>query len=100
MNLKQTPPEPYYTCPYCLTQITVELTSKTDKKPEETPLEKAPPKINPVEIKDNHVKNNDKPTGCQHHPGYLSERTSKEQIPDECLVCKDIVSCMLKKMRE
>jgi len=99
MNLQQTSPEPYYTCPYCLTQIKIDQTPKADKKPEETPLEKAQPKINLV-VKENSVKNNDKPNACQHHPGYLSERTSKEQIPDECLVCKDIVSCMLKKMRE
>jgi hypothetical protein len=40
------------------------------------------------------------PSDCLHHLGYLSERSSKEGIPDECMMCKDIVSCMLKKMKE
>lgn len=37
---------------------------------------------------------------CTHYLGYLSEKSSKEQIPDECIMCKDIVTCMLKKMKE
>jgi len=28
---------------------------------------------------------------CKNHFGYLSERSLREQIPDECLACKDIV---------
>jgi hypothetical protein len=42
----------------------------------------------------------EKPVVCHFHLGYLSERAQKEQIPEECLVCRDIVDCMLKKMRE
>lgn len=38
------------------------------------------------------------PSECAYHLGYLSERESKDQIPDECMTCKDIVTCMLKKM--
>jgi hypothetical protein len=37
---------------------------------------------------------------CTHYLGYLSAKSSKEQIPDECIMCKDIVTCMLKKMKE
>jgi hypothetical protein len=40
------------------------------------------------------------PYECLHYLGYLSEKSSQEQIPDECLMCKDIVTCMLKKMKE
>jgi hypothetical protein len=40
------------------------------------------------------------PSECPHYLGYLSEKPSKEQIPDECMICKDIVTCMLKKMKE
>jgi len=36
---------------------------------------------------------------CTHHFGYLSERSSKEKIPDECMACAEIVNCMLKAMR-
>ena len=101
MNLQQTPTEPYNACPYCLTKIkTNNENLRTAEKAEEIQLEKAQPKINQAETKENLVKNSDKPSGCHYHPGYLSERSSKEQIPDECLVCKDIVDCMLRKMRE
>lgn len=100
LNLQENPSEAYYTCPYCLTKIKItDETLKTDKKPEETPFEKAKQKINQTETKEK-IKNSDKPSGCHYHSGYLSERTSKEQIPDECLVCKDIIDCMLRKMRE
>ena len=34
---------------------------------------------------------------CQYHLGYLGEREQKQQIPDDCLVCKEIVECMLKR---
>ena len=40
------------------------------------------------------------PSECLHYLGYLSEKSSQEQIPDECMMCKDIVTCMLKKMKE
>jgi hypothetical protein len=58
------------------------------------------PKINNADFEIKHVKNSEKPAACQYHLGYLSERTSKQQIPDDCLVCKDSVECMLRKMRE
>jgi hypothetical protein len=41
----------------------------------------------------------EKPSECRYHLGYLSERTGKEQIPDDCMMCKDIVECMLRKMK-
>jgi hypothetical protein len=72
---------------------------KTNEKYIET-FHEVQPKNNQVELEIKRVKNSEKPTGCQYHPGYLSERSSKQQIPDDCLVCKDIVECMLKKMRE
>ncbi|MCL5950018.1 MAG: hypothetical protein M1490_06030 [Candidatus Bathyarchaeota archaeon] len=96
MNLQENPAEPYFACPFCLTKTEiVEEPQKIDEKPEEI----AQTKISQVEIKEKN-KSGDKPSGCRYHIGYLSERSSKEQIPDECLVCKDIVDCMLRKMRE
>jgi len=35
---------------------------------------------------------------CIHHLGYLSERSKKEKIPEECMVCENIVQCMLKNV--
>jgi hypothetical protein len=92
----QNPTEPYFSCPHCLTKIEAEP-QKIQEPPKEIELEE--PQTIQVERKEK-VKNNDKPTECKYHPGYLSERSSKEQIPDDCLVCKDIVDCMLRKMRE
>lgn len=41
----------------------------------------------------------DSPSDCAHYLGYLSEKASSDNIPDECMMCKDIVTCMLKKMK-
>jgi len=35
---------------------------------------------------------------CAHHFGYLSQRSKKEKIPEECMVCENIVQCMLKNV--
>jgi hypothetical protein len=36
---------------------------------------------------------------CGHHLGYLCERSEKEHVPDECILCPDIVSCMLHSLK-
>jgi hypothetical protein len=100
LNLQQTPAEPYFACPFCLTKIKTDRSAQPLQVLEEPQLLENQPKKVETEIKDDPVKKNEKSADCRHHPGYLSERSSKEQIPDECMVCKDIVECMLKKMRE
>jgi hypothetical protein len=72
---------------------------KTEEKSKESFLE-VQPKKNQVDVEIKHIENSEKPAACQYHLGYLSERSSKQQIPDDCLVCKDSVECMLRKMRE
>jgi hypothetical protein len=72
---------------------------KTEEKSKEL-LPEAQPKINSADLEIKNFKNSEKPAACQYHHGYLSERNSKQQIPDDCLVCKNIVDCMLRKMRE
>jgi hypothetical protein len=62
-------------------------------EPEETEAEEKESTEERVEIPET-------PSECSHHLGYLSERSSKEKIPDECMMCKDIVECMLKKMKK
>jgi hypothetical protein len=69
----------YDACPYCLTEITAD-----DEKIEEPSLEEAEPP--------------EKPSSCPHYLGYLHERSTKD-VPDECMVCKDLLSCMLKNMK-
>jgi hypothetical protein len=99
LNLQEKPTEPYFACPYCLTKIkTIEKSVENYEIPKENEVKKTP-EISQFETKEK-SKNNDKATVCLYHPGFLSERSSKEQIPDDCLVCKDIVECMLKKMRD
>lgn len=82
-------PEPYNACPFCLTEIS----------------DKIPIKVDAVEKKGNESKSKEsvnetkKSNPCQFHLGYLSEREQKQQIPEECIVCKDIVDCMLNRMK-
>ncbi len=96
LNLQENPTEPYYACPFCLTRIeNAEIGQEliVEKHPEKHPE----PERN---TKQKTVKNDIKPSICRFHRGYLSERSQKEQIPEDCLLCKDIVDCMLKKMKE
>jgi hypothetical protein len=53
-----------------------------------------------ISCKEKTTQNKKKQDSCNYHLGYLSERVKKEKIPDECLSCKDILECMLKKMRQ
>jgi len=93
LNLRQDSAEPYDACPYCLTEIISddELTVTRDVI-EETEVEEEKPAAEQVELPEESYE-------CAYHLGYLSERSSKEQIPDKCMMCKDIVTCMLKKMK-
>jgi DNA-directed RNA polymerase subunit RPC12/RpoP len=88
LNL-QDPAEPYAACPYCLTKITefqVEINKSETRDESRLSKEKS-------------SKTKEKPSTCQYHLGYLSEREDKQQIPDECIVCKDLLECMLQKMK-
>jgi hypothetical protein len=81
--------EPYEACPYCLTRITeaqIEI-----GKPETLDESRHP--------KEKSSKGKEKPSNCHYHLGYLSEREDKQQIPDECIVCKFLLDCMLQKMK-
>jgi hypothetical protein len=66
--------------PVLLTEITVD-----DEKTEEPSLEE----VEPFE----------KPSSCPYYLGYLCERSTKVNVPDECMVCKDLIPCMLKNMK-
>jgi hypothetical protein len=37
---------------------------------------------------------------CKHYFGYLSQRSSKEGVPEECIICEKIVQYMLKTVTE
>lgn len=90
----------YSACPYCLTEIVIEKNSESkEEKPtlktksaeiEETIAQ--PTTLKPAE------KSSVKDNKCLYHFGYLSQRSRKEEIPEECLTCEKIVECMLKKV--
>jgi len=102
LNLQQDNEEPYYACPYCLTEIVLDdEPSVTCDEPEETfEPEETKTEVEETEPVKEHVEIPEAPSECHHYLGYLSEKSSKEQIPDKCMTCKDIVTCMLKKMKE
>ena len=90
----------YEACPYCLTEITVEksaIISATKQKPseEEKRVEEKPPVKKERSLQIVPMKNK-----CKHYFGYLSQRQSKEGVPEECIVCEKIVQCMLKTITE
>jgi hypothetical protein len=100
INLQGNPTEPYFACPFCLTKIEIKQNAIAPIDVEETLLEEPKSKTKPkAKMEDKEIRpiSQEKPGDCKYHPGYLSERSSKEQIPDDCLVCKRIVDCMLKK---
>jgi hypothetical protein len=80
---------PYAACPYCLTKITE---SQVEINKSETQDESRP-------SKEKSSRNKGKPSTCRHHLGYLSERENRQEIPDECIVCRLLLECMLQKMR-
>jgi hypothetical protein len=97
LNLQQDSAEPYPACPFCLTRI-IEEQVEINAEPEE-PEKLEETQAEAVSVEEKLIKSQEEPIACLHHLGYLSEREQKEQIPDECIVCKNIVECMLNKMR-
>jgi hypothetical protein len=98
MDLGSQSPKTYDACPYCLTEIIVEeqpviamLKSTPEVRGEETSktsLRFAEEKRSPP----------GKASNCQYQLGYLSKRATKEKIPEECIMCEQIVKCMLKNV--
>lgn len=90
-------PEPYLACPHCLTDITIQ----PDPSAAKTKPVLSAEVLKTAEGSVGEEKNAPQPTktGCTHHFGYLSERSSKEEIPEECMACAEIVNCMLKAVK-
>lgn len=87
----------YDACPYCLTEITVEAsTISAVLRDEPRPEAGTEPKgaLPTKEEKRNQAV--PKVQGCAYHFGYLSQRSTKEMIPEDCMTCESIVKCMLK----
>jgi hypothetical protein len=74
MNLQLGPNALYEACPYCLTKL------NPNGRPEVVTVEDS--------------------RSCQHHIGYLYNHKKKTDIPDECMICKDVVACMLGTLKK
>lgn len=93
----------YEACPYCLTEITIEekeTVFAVKQKSEET-METDEAKLEPEQVHEKTVvqqSSTETPEtpDCKHHFGYLSERSARDKLPEECMVCPKIVQCMLK----
>ena len=40
--------------------------------------------------------NEKKISDCKHYFGYMSEDEPKKQMPEECMLCTQIIECMVK----
>jgi hypothetical protein len=96
-NLSAQDSEVYDACPRCLTEITsagaplvvgAKLGAENDENVETASSTKKL-KTQPQSV-----------VHCSRHFGYLSERSKNETIPDECVICENIVKCMLKAVTE
>lgn len=63
-------------------EIEIDVKAEDVNVPKEKKTLKEPPKVQ----------------RCTHHFGYLSERKTKDKIPEECMMCENIVQCMLKNV--
>jgi DNA-directed RNA polymerase subunit RPC12/RpoP len=91
--------ESYNACPYCLTEIVVE--ERASEEVENT----SKPEIKEAKIKESSAISVEEKSAktpktqvCPHNFGYLSKRSNKEKIPEECMTCENIVQCMLKNV--
>lgn len=89
LNLQQSSKESYNACPYCLTEITVK------ENESENPPEKSGTKATFLNETPN--RNQENANNCKYHFGFVSEREKSQQIPEECMLCAEIMECMRKK---
>ena len=82
----------FYACPRCLSEITVEdsMSPDTDKLEDDRKEDSENEQVLPPKAS----------SGCLHHYGYLGERDSNAVIPEECMICKDLMDCLLKKAKK
>ncbi|MEM2202544.1 MAG: hypothetical protein QW595_02795 [Candidatus Bathyarchaeia archaeon] len=92
----------YEACPYCLTEITlkeaitpVKQKATTAENVEAIKLEHETKKEETVNVQPSSLVET---PNCKHYFGYLSERSSRDMPPEECMVCPKIVQCMLRSV--
>lgn len=90
--------EVYDACPFCLTEITLDKDSTIIEEKKDFEIKENENKSKEGKYPNAPAKSLPKVQGCSHHLGYLSQRSSKEKIPEECMICGSIVQCMLKNV--
>jgi hypothetical protein len=96
-NLGPESEEVYDACPYCLTAIASESSSLDEKSEKLEAVTSS--RSEPVGVRSEKETSGPSPPkgqGCTRHLGYLSERPTREKIPEECIVCENVLQCMLK----
>ena len=86
----------YDACPRCLTAITVEENVPVVAVKLESTVEDTKGQETVVSSSDERRATSLPTVQCAYHLGYLSERSKNEKIPENCIVCENIVKCMLK----
>jgi hypothetical protein len=82
-----------------LTEITLEKRSTTFEEKKNLKSKKTVSEQASVDFKEKTLaESSPKVQGCVHQFGYLSKRSKKEKIPEDCMICENIVQCMLKNV--
>ena len=82
-----------------MTEITLEGSSAVVEEKKNVKMEKTENEEVNVDFEEKTLaESSPKVSGCLHYLGYLSERSKKEKIPEECMMCENIVQCMLKNV--
>ncbi len=97
MNLRESSSKSYDACPRCLTEVVMELEPDVETK---TALKTESVKVKTKPSSESKTAEPQPAGPCAHHFGYLSEHSKNEKISDECVMCENIVKCMLKKMSD
>jgi hypothetical protein len=91
--------EPYLACPRCLTEIVLEETTPSGEPEPELETKSVSVEEKKARLAKERTAEPPSRVQCRQHFGYLSERSSKEKIPEECVACERIVDCMLKNIK-
>ncbi len=97
VDLRLKKPQPYLACPHCLGKIVSDPCSQAAESFIDSKKENAPGVAKGLEKAE--VTLTAQKGDCAYHLGYLSERSSREGIPEECMVCGQIVKCMLNSIK-
>ncbi len=87
---------PFKACPYCLTEIVESVSSSEEEGPEQQSKASRRQKGGLSLIAGEPMQPDSKPKTCARYLGYLGERSTKEAIPEDCIICEKVVQCMIK----